>query len=144
MRMQITAHTLWVCCEDELIQVKYSHTTGHLHSYRGYLLNLLDGSLALGLSSPPLSSQARVGPIQMMLLYAFLYISDISLAHNYISGELYLVAIFLWINNEFWGRLRGRVVKFARSAGAAQGSDPGCEHGTARQATLRRRPISHN
>ena len=24
-----------------------------------------------------------------------------------------------------WGRLRGRVVKFARSAAAAQGSDPG-------------------
>ena len=34
-----------------------------------------------------------------------------------------------------WGRLRGRVVKFARSAAAAQGSDPGCGHGTARQAT---------
>ena len=38
-----------------------------------------------------------------------------------------------------WGRLRGRVVKFARSAVAAQGSDPGRGHGTARQATLRQR-----
>ena len=38
------------------------------------------------------------------------------------------------------GRLCGQVVKFARSAAAAQGSDPG----TTRQATLRRRPTSHN
>ena len=33
-----------------------------------------------------------------------------------------------------WGRPRGRVVKFARSAAVAQsfaGSDPGCGHGTA-------------
>ena len=42
------------------------------------------------------------------------------------------------------GRLRGRVVKFVRSAAVAQGSDPGRGHGTARQATLRRRPTSHN
>ena len=42
------------------------------------------------------------------------------------------------------GWLRGRVVKFARSAVAAQGSDPGRGHGTARQAMLRRRPTSHN
>ena len=31
-----------------------------------------------------------------------------------------------------------------RSAAAAQGSDPGRGHGTAHQATLRRRPTSHN
>ena len=30
------------------------------------------------------------------------------------------------------------------STAAAQGSDPGCGHGTTRQATLRRRPTSHN
>ena len=42
------------------------------------------------------------------------------------------------------GRFRGRVVKFGRSAAAAQGSDPGHRHGTTRQATLRRRPTSHN
>lgn len=42
------------------------------------------------------------------------------------------------------GRPRGRVVKFAHSAAAAQGSDPGRGHGTARQATLRWRPTSHN
>ena len=42
------------------------------------------------------------------------------------------------------GRLRGRVVKFVRSAAVAQGSDPGHGHGTAHQATLRRRPTSHN
>ena len=42
------------------------------------------------------------------------------------------------------GRLRGRVVKFVCSAAAAQGSDPGHGHGTAHQATLRRRPTSHN
>ena len=42
------------------------------------------------------------------------------------------------------GRLRDRVVKFACSAAAAQGSDLGHGHGTARQATLRRRPTSHN
>ena len=35
--------------------------------------------------------------------------------------------------NAFRGRLRGRVVKFACSAAVAQGSDPGCGHGTARQ-----------
>ena len=42
------------------------------------------------------------------------------------------------------GRLRGRVVGFTRSSAAAQGSDPGRRHGTAHQATLRRRPTSHN
>ena len=42
------------------------------------------------------------------------------------------------------GRLRGRVVKFVRSAAAAQGSHPGRGHGTAHQAMLRRRPTSHN
>ena len=46
--------------------------------------------------------------------------------------------------NRRWGRLRGRVVKFARSDAAVQGSDPGRGHGTARQATLRWRPTSHN
>ena len=39
---------------------------------------------------------------------------------------------------------RGRVVKFVCSTAAAQGSDPGCGHGTARQAMLRRHPTSHN
>ena len=43
-----------------------------------------------------------------------------------------------------WGPLRGRVVKFAGSAAGAQGSDPGRGQGTARQATLRRCPTSHN
>ena len=42
------------------------------------------------------------------------------------------------------GRLRGQVVKFSHSTAAAQGSDPGRRHGTAREATLRRRPTSHN
>ena len=42
------------------------------------------------------------------------------------------------------GWLRGRAVEFVRSAAAAQGSDPGRGHGTARRATLRRRPTSHN
>ena len=42
------------------------------------------------------------------------------------------------------GRLRGRVGKFEHSAAAAQGLDPGHGHGTAYQATLRRRPTSHN
>ena len=44
----------------------------------------------------------------------------------------------------FGGRFCGRVVKFTRSTAAAQGSDPGRRHGTARQATLRQRPTSHN
>ena len=39
------------------------------------------------------------------------------------------------------GRLRGRVVKFARSTAAVQGLDPGSGHGTARQATLRRQQL---
>ena len=42
------------------------------------------------------------------------------------------------------GRLSGQVVKFACSTVAAQGLDPGRGHGTACQATLRRRPTSHN
>ena len=42
------------------------------------------------------------------------------------------------------GQLRGRVVKFTRSAAGAQGLDPGRGHGTARQATLKWRPTSHN
>ena len=42
------------------------------------------------------------------------------------------------------GRLHGRVVKFTCCAVAAQGSDPGRRHGTARQATLRRGPTCHN
>ena len=48
------------------------------------------------------------------------------------------------ILKKFRGRLHGRVVKFAHSAAAAQGSDPGHGHGTAHQATLRRHPTSHN
>ena len=42
------------------------------------------------------------------------------------------------------GGLRGRVVKFTRSATAAQGTDPGRGHGTTSQAPLRRCPTSHN
>ena len=45
---------------------------------------------------------------------------------------------------QYWGWLHGRVIKFTRSAAAAQGSDPGCRHGTARQAMLRQRSTSHN
>ena len=45
---------------------------------------------------------------------------------------------------EVGGQLRGRVVESVRSAAAAQDSDPGRGHGTACQATLRRRPTSHN
>ena len=48
------------------------------------------------------------------------------------------------VKKKAWGRLHGRVVKFAHSTAAAQGSDPGRGHGTARQATLRGRPTSHN
>ena len=48
------------------------------------------------------------------------------------------------LKSKIRGRLHGRVVKFARSTAAAQGLDPGRGHGTARQATLRRRPTSHN
>ena len=59
---------------------------------------------------------------------------------------------FPHLNNQFkksdsGGRPCGRVVKFANSTAAAQGftgSDPGRRHGTARQATLRQRPTSHN
>ena len=51
---------------------------------------------------------------------------------------------FSHLNSGNRGRLRGRVVKFALSATAAQGSDPGRGHGAARQATLRRHPTSHN
>ena len=47
-------------------------------------------------------------------------------------------------NEKLRSRLHGGVVKFTHSAAAAQGSDPGRGHGTARQATLRRRPTSHN
>ena len=45
------------------------------------------------------------------------------------------------------GQPRGRVIKFTRSASAAQGfarSDPGWEHDTAHQAMLRRRPTCLN
>ena len=47
----------------------------------------------------------------------------------------------------FRGWPRGRVVKFACSALAAQGfagSDPGRGHGTTRQAMLRWHPTCHN
>ena len=46
-----------------------------------------------------------------------------------------------------WGWPRGRLVKFTCSAVAVQGfagSHPGRGHGTALQATLRRRPACHN
>ena len=36
------------------------------------------------------------------------------------------------------------MVRFARSAATAQGSDPGRGHGTSCQAMLRRRPTSHH
>ena len=55
-----------------------------------------------------------------------------------------LTILFHFIKNPGTGQLRGRVVKFARSAVVAQGSDPGRGHGTARQATLRQHPTSHN
>ena len=45
------------------------------------------------------------------------------------------------------GQPHGPVVKFMSSAVVAQGftgSNPGCGHGTARQAALRRRPTCHN
>ena len=45
------------------------------------------------------------------------------------------------------GRPHGRVVKFTHSTAAAQGftgSNPGCGHGTAHQASLRQRPTCHN
>ena len=45
------------------------------------------------------------------------------------------------------GQPHGRVIKFAGSASAAEdfaGLDPGCGHGTARQAPLRQRPTYHN
>ena len=62
---------------------------------------------------------------------------------------------FIWILGTGWygtsgyktysrGQLHGQVVKFAHSAVAAQGSDPGCRHGTALQAMLRQRPTCHN
>ena len=42
------------------------------------------------------------------------------------------------------GRPHGQLVKFARSAAAAQGLDPGQGRGTAHQVTLRWRPTCHN
>ena len=45
------------------------------------------------------------------------------------------------------GQPCGRAVKFTHSALVAQGfdgSDPGCRHGTAYQATLRQHPPCHN
>ena len=62
---------------------------------------------------------------------------------------LVLFCLELWENKNppLWGRPRGRVVKFAHSASAGQGFaalDPGRRHGTAHQATLRRRPTCHN
>lgn len=42
-----------------------------------------------------LSSQSRVGLSLMMVLYILLHTSDVSLAHNYTSRELYLEAVFL-------------------------------------------------
>ena len=47
----------------------------------------------------------------------------------------------------FRARPQGQVVKFVCSTAAAQGftgSNPGRGHGTAHQATLRRRPTCHN
>ena len=42
------------------------------------------------------------------------------------------------------GRPCGQVVKFAHSALAAQGLDPGRRHGTAHQAMLRQCPMCYN
>ena len=54
----------------------------------------------------------------------------------------------MWLKKEIsGGQPCGRVVKFTRSAWAAQGfaaSDPGRVHGTAHQAMLRQRPTQHN
>ena len=50
-------------------------------------------------------------------------------------------------NKRIWGRRRGLVVKFERSASAAQGFaslNPGCGHGTVHQAMLRRHPTCHD
>ena len=51
---------------------------------------------------------------------------------------------FCQLNKLIEGQLCGLVVKFVRSAVVAQGLDPGRGHGTARRATLGRRPTSHN
>ena len=50
-------------------------------------------------------------------------------------------------SSHHWGQPRYRVVKFARSATAAQGfagSDPGRGYDTAHQAKLRQCPTCHN
>ena len=60
-----------------------------------------------------------------------------------ISDRLVLV-VHRFQESESGGRLCGPVVKFARSPAAAQGSESGLGHGTAPQATLRRRPTCHN
>lgn len=58
-------------------------------------------------SSLSLLSVLNKGWVSYARIYIYIYISiylytaDISLAFNYISGELYL-AVFLWINNESW------------------------------------------
>ena len=66
-------------------------------------------------------------------------------SYTCISKDVSMISlyIFLWSKTSR-GWLRGQVVKFPRSAAAAQGLDPERGHGTARQATLRRRPTSHN
>ena len=61
-----------------------------------------------------------------------------------LTGDFVVIVVVERKRIKFGGWLRGQVVKFPRSAAAAQGSDPGRGQGTARQATLRRRPTSHN
>ena len=68
------------------------------------------------------------------------------LFNKYLLSIYHMLALSqeVGIQNETRGQHRGRVVKFAHSTAAAQGSDPGRRHGTARQAALRRCPTSHN
>ena len=65
-----------------------------------------------------------------------------------VASCLGLAGAILTENAKNRGRFRGSVVKFLRSAAAAQGLaalDPGRGHGTTtRQVMLRRRPTCHN
>ena len=68
---------------------------------------------------------------------------------EYIVFSLPLISKYFYFIQKLFigGWPHGRVVKFARSASAAQcfvGSNPGYGHGATHQATLRQHPMYHN
>ena len=120
------------------------------------LLNLMSSSHYL------LQNVSNGWPLHLIIFLLPFFFHFISFVTLFLSNSIWLCSLFYTehytnmvctfdihvlrnyrVQKDARGWACGQVVKFARSASAAQGfagSDPGCEHGAAHQAMLRQRP----